>query len=264
MIREYRELTRKEMEAADRAQTPVIIPLGALEQHGSQAPLGTDAIIAEAMCRELKKQLNEKEPDADLLFFPVFQVGLSIEHLDFCGSVSFSPETYYAMLKDVCLSLKRHGFRKIIFLVCHGGNRAHVDVLSREMREQGLYVFALSSGAFSDPRVQATISCKNGFDFHGGEMETSMVMAVDEKLVHLEDSEAGYPAFHKQFSHIGISGSAALNWVADDWKTKEGKPIGIGGDPKGASKEKGEIILQVSAEVLVPAILEIVHFRVSE
>ena len=47
MIRNYRDLTRWEMEQVDRENTIVLIPLGALEQHGNQAPLGTDDIIAD-------------------------------------------------------------------------------------------------------------------------------------------------------------------------------------------------------------------------
>ena len=49
MIQYYRELTRLEMEQIDREHTIVLIPLGALEQHGNQAPLGTDGLIAETM-----------------------------------------------------------------------------------------------------------------------------------------------------------------------------------------------------------------------
>ena len=45
MIRNYQDLTRYEMEQVDRANTIVLIPLGALEQHGSQAPLGTDLLL---------------------------------------------------------------------------------------------------------------------------------------------------------------------------------------------------------------------------
>lgn len=45
MIRNYRDLTRLEMEQVNKDETIVLIPLGALEQHGNQAPLGTDDII---------------------------------------------------------------------------------------------------------------------------------------------------------------------------------------------------------------------------
>lgn len=49
MVRYYRELTRLEMEAVDKEETVVLIPIGALEQHGNQCPLGTDEIISEAV-----------------------------------------------------------------------------------------------------------------------------------------------------------------------------------------------------------------------
>ena len=72
MIRNYRDLTRWEMEQVDRENTIILIPLGALEQHGNQAPLGTDDIIAEAMSQEIKKALEaEGEEDFPMLLFPV-------------------------------------------------------------------------------------------------------------------------------------------------------------------------------------------------
>ena len=46
MIQNYSDLTRLEMEQVNKDETIVLIPLGALEQHGNQAPLGTDDIIA--------------------------------------------------------------------------------------------------------------------------------------------------------------------------------------------------------------------------
>ena len=222
MIRNYRDLTRWEMEQVDRENTIVLIPLGALEQHGNQAPLGTDDIIAEAMSQEIKKALEaEGEEDFPMLLFPVIPVGLSTEHKNFCGSVTVRPDTYYHLLYDICVSLAHHGFKKLAFLVCHGGNAPIAQVLSRELRsELGIAPFILSSGAFGHPDVKATISKGNIWDFHGGEMETSMVMS-------------------------------------EDWKTKDGSPIGIGGDPSGASAEKGRIILETSARELVPGLLDI-------
>lgn len=46
MIRNYRDLTRWEMEQVDRENTIVLIPLGALEQHGNQAPLWERMILS--------------------------------------------------------------------------------------------------------------------------------------------------------------------------------------------------------------------------
>ena len=136
-------------------------------------------------------------------------------------------------------------------------------MLSRELRsELGISTFFLSSGAFGHPDVQATVSEGNIWDFHGGEMETSMVMAVDESLVKLETSEAGIPASFEHNKALLPYGAVSIGWVSEDWKTKEGKPIGIGGDPSGATAEKGRIILETSARVLIPGLLEIRDWNV--
>ena len=243
------------MEQVDKTETIVMIPVGALDQHGNQAPLGTDDIIAEALLQYLEKELPEDFP---MLFFPVIPVGLSTEHKNFCGSITLKPQTYYAVLHDICESLAHHGFRKIAFLVCHGGNTATIQILSRELRsEYGISLFILSAGAFSHPDVKATVTPGNIWDFHGGEMETSMVMAVSPQLVHLETSVAGVPKAFEQNKALLPYGNVSIGWVAEDWKDAEGNPIGIGGDPSGATAQKGEIILRTSARALVPGLLEI-------
>lgn len=259
MIRNYRDLTRLEMEQVDKENTIVLIPLGALEQHGNQAPLGTDDIIAEAMVKQICIELEKiGEKDFPMLLFPVIPVGLSTEHKNFCGSITMKPDTYYHILYDISVSLAHHGFKKLAFLICHGGNSPIVQVLSRELRsELGIAPFMLSSGAFSHPEVKATISEGNIWDFHGGEMETSMVMAVDESLVKLETSEAGMPTPFMNNKKLLPYGSVSIGWVSEDWRTSEGKPIGIGGDPKGATAEKGRTIIEVSARELIPGLLEI-------
>ena len=118
----------------------------------------------------------------------------------------------------------RHAWRiyglRAGFLVCHGGNAPIAQVLSRELRsELGIAPFILSAGAFGHPDVKATISKGNIWDFHGGEMETSMVMAVDESLVKLELSEAGEPtAFEKTAPEP--YGPVSIGWVSEDWKQR--------------------------------------------
>ena len=185
-------------------------------------------------------------------------MGLSTEHKNFCGSITLKPDTYYHLLYDICASLAHHGFKKLALLICHGGNAPIAQVLSRELRsELGISPFLLTSGAFGHPDVKATVSEGNIWDFHGGEMETSMVMAVDPSLVKLETSEAGIPAAFKDNQALQPYGPVSIGWVSEDWKTEDGRPIGIGGNPSGATAEKGRIILKTSADALVPGLLEI-------
>ena len=118
--------------------------------------------------------------------------------------------------------------------------------------------FVLSSGAFFHPDVQATITPGNDFDFHGGEMETSMVLAINPSTVKLWLSETGYRGPSRQGKKaIRFSGEHALTWMGEEFVTEDGRPIGIGGAPRGATAEKGRIILETSARELVPALLEI-------
>lgn len=201
------------------------------------------------MCDYIEKEL--KAEDINLLLFPV---GLSTEHKEFCSSITFKPMTYYHMLYDICESLAHHGFKKMAFLVCHGGNAPVANLISREVRSDfKVYPFVLNSGAFDHPAVKATISKGNTFDFHGGEKETSMVMAIDEDLVKLKTSEKGIPKNTAMQTH--------LSWLASDWVTEQQKPFGIGGDPSGAIKEKGKIILIVSAKEFVKDLILIRDFK---
>lgn len=201
------------------------------------------------MCDYIEKEL--KAEDINLLLFPV---GLSTEHKEFCGSITFKPMTYYHMLYDICESLAHHGFKKMAFLVCPGGNAPVANLISREVRSDfKVYPFVLNSGIFDHPAVKAKFSKENTFDFHSGEMETSMVMAIDESLVKLETSEKGIPKNTAMKAH--------LSWLASDWVTEQQKPFGIGGDPKGATKAKGEIILSISAKEIVKDLILIRDFK---
>ena len=262
MIENYWDLSRYKMEQIDRKKTLVLIPLGALEQHGNQAPLGTDSMIAQEMVNRILPELKTKESEGkvqgNVLIFPVIPVGYSVEHMNFCGSISFKPDTYYHLLYDIIESLHGHGFMHVAFLLCHGGNKATAEIVSRQIRHDlGVYVYLISSGAFTHPTVKETLSPGNEADFHGGEMETSMVMARGESLVDLSVAEEG--KYGKKHGKLNFMGSVALPWMGEDFTTNEGKPIGIGGNPKGASTQKGNIILSISATEVVDGIMDIME-----
>ncbi len=259
-MREYGSLTRLEMEALDRKNTIVLIPIGAMEQHGNQLPLATDNIIAEETVAYIDRELDADFP---ILLFPLMPVGVSTEHMNFCGSISLRPDTLYHMLYDICKSLALHGFVKIAFLISHGGGTFHV--LSRELRSEfGIGVFLINlSGLFGKPEIKATISPGNTHDFHGGEMETSLVMAARPELVRLDASVPGVPVKYAGNKVLSYVGPVTLGWVADEWRAPDGSPIGIGGDPRGATAEKGETIFQNFARVAAQGLREIAAFDCS-
>lgn len=105
-------------------KSTVMIPVGSLEQHGSAAPLACDTIIPVRLCAAAGYETGTA-------FTPAVTFGMSDCHMAFPGTVTLRSSTLAAITKDISVSLYAHGFRKILFLSGHGGNRnAVIDGLS--------------------------------------------------------------------------------------------------------------------------------------
>jgi creatinine amidohydrolase len=98
----------------------VIVPIGSTEQHGPTGLIGTDSICAETLAWRTGEL-------ADAVVGPTLTVGMSEHHMRFSGSVTLRPTTLVAVVRDVILSLARHGFRRVFFVNGHGGNTASID-----------------------------------------------------------------------------------------------------------------------------------------
>ena len=94
----------------------VIIPLGALEQHGPQLPAGTDYLSAVERAKLIAQR-------TDVLVAPILLPGLSPYHMEFPGTISLSHETLQRVYTEAAQSLIRQGFRRILFLNSHVGNQ---------------------------------------------------------------------------------------------------------------------------------------------
>ena len=98
----------------------IIVPIGATEQHGPIGLIGTDAICAEVLAWSVGDA-------AGAVVAPTLAVGMSEHHMAFPGSVTLRPSTLLQLIRDVVISLARHGFRRFWFLNGHGGNTPSVQ-----------------------------------------------------------------------------------------------------------------------------------------
>src|SRR5262245_52782636 len=97
--------------ARDR-RVVILLPLGAVEQHGPHLPLLVDWLGAEELARRLAPHLRRAgwRP----LLAPSLPYGASPLAEDWSGTLSLSIATLRRVIVEVVRGLARHGFRRVV------------------------------------------------------------------------------------------------------------------------------------------------------
>jgi len=168
----------------------VIIPVGALEEHGPQGPIGTDFYDGTEEAELIAQQ-------TDVLVAPILMPGNSPYHMGFPGTITLSAETLERVYFEAVQSLIRHGFHRFMLLNAHGGNAATTRfIVDRINQETSGVAVELTDAArpFSDEAhtpaaVRAEIEALprvKGFDRHSGVGETSNSLYLIPSLVDMK------------------------------------------------------------------------------
>ncbi len=175
------ELTRDEVRAI-AADTLVILPVGATEQHGSHLPVGVDSFTVTHIARAGAASATS---DIPVLVAPTLPFGSSHHHLPFGGTLSLSTETYYRVLVDLLESLIAGGFRRIFLLNGHGGNNELIQLAARDMAlKHPVHVAAASYWTIaSNALAEAQATPTTELPGHSGAFETSLMLALRPELV---------------------------------------------------------------------------------
>ena len=184
-------MTWQEIAEGETARWIAVLPLAAVEQHGPHLPLGVDTFIAEAYLERVGKILPAELP---VTFLPVQRIGVSAEHLSFPGTLTLSATTAIAAWTELGESLARAGLRKLVLVTSHGGNVAAMEVVARELRTRldmlavtvGWHRFGYPDGTFTPEEK------KHGI--HGGDIETSLMLAAKPDTVHMDKAPNAVPA----------------------------------------------------------------------
>ena len=123
------------------AGSTVVVPIGAIEQHGPHLPLAVDHVIADAAARAVVDRLGD---ELDVWVAPTLPYSKSNEHAWAPGTVWLSNDTMLRVLDDMARSLAFSGVQRLVFLNGHGGNTPLLSVVCREARlHHGLLTFVV-------------------------------------------------------------------------------------------------------------------------
>lgn len=235
----WEQLRSPQLKSLADVNAIVVVPVGSMEQHGPHLPVKVDALLATEVARRAALKVQTHQP---ILVTPTVWCGLAEHHMDFCGTLTLDFETFHALLRNLCRSIRHHGFRRIFLLNGHGGNIAALNVICSELvRElEGLRV--VSGTYWTIPEVAekfAEILEVQQNVRHAGEAETSMMLALEPELVDqsILNQADGTP-------EIPFYGSGVSRWVS----FKEVSANGVIGSPSVATAAKGELLLEVASE----------------
>jgi creatinine amidohydrolase len=204
-----------------------VLPWGACEAHNYHLPYATDIIEADRIAAESARIAWES--GARVIVLPSIPFGVNTGQFDIHLDINMNPSTQFAILQDVITTLDRQGIHKLIVLNSHGGN--DFKTMIRELGLKFPTMFLSQCNWFQALDQKLFFENK---DDHAGEMETSLMLHLAPDLVS-PLSEVGDGAA-KKFKFVAIREGWA--WAERKW-SQVTESTGVG-DPRQASKEKGE------------------------
>jgi creatinine amidohydrolase len=208
-------------------------------------------------------------PDAlRVLFLPTQAVGLSPEHARFPGTLTLKNETIIRLWTDIGESVAAAGVKKLVLFNSHGGNVSLMDIVARDLRARlDLLVYSVSwfnlplkseggQGGEDEKDLMALFSAdEHRFGIHGGDVETSMMRALDPAHVDMTQAQDFHSTSQdraQRFAILGNGKSAKLGWQMQDYN-----PAGAVGNAAAATADKGRAVVAAAGRSLAQLLIEI-------
>ena len=247
------ELSWPQIDSLDRDRTVLLLPTGAIEQHGPHLPVDTD--IHDAF--ELAVRAAQASGEQTIVLPPVWW-GMSPHHMGYAGTISLRLETFSTLISDICAAVHHHGFNRVLIVNGHGGNTGILAATAMRVSEElGLFVGTLSYWQLIGHELRTIGTSEIGGMGHAGEMETSLQLHLRPELVAMSNARKDMPTPSTSFSAIDFRDPGPLVYPLD---FRRDSAEGVMGDPTAATSKKGAAIAEAVLEKLVQAIGE---FRVA-
>ncbi|MEW1955387.1 creatininase [Terrabacter sp. NPDC080008] len=229
---------------------PVVVPVGAIEQHGPHLPMNTDVVLAQAMSRRLAEAVDGIVAAPVVYGYKSQQRSGGGNHLG--GTTSLDATTVISIARTLTLEFARHGARQVVFLNGHFENYQFLyegaEQATAQLAQRGEDVSALLLSYWDfvddDTIEQIYRGSFPGWDVeHGGVLETSLMLHLHPELVHLDRVIDLPPARLPRYDRLPVRpeltpGSGCLSSAAS------------------ASPEAGHLLLERTSSALAAAIRE--------
>ena len=208
----------------------LMIPVGALEQHGPHLPLGANTLVAERVVAEVSRTLG-------LLRAPVLSYGVIAAGDPRPGSVGLGRKTLHRSVNELLGRWERHGVREFILVTAHR-YEPHLEALLMALSSESvtrvydLYQIDVTDLLEGDPAIE-----------HAGEFETSLLLHLAPDRV---DREAAVD--HR------VDEGAWRRYTRGRMPTPPPDGSGVLGWPSRATAEKGEALFARLVETLAAAV----------
>jgi len=174
-------LTKDEFAAAMQQGRWILLPFGAVEQHGPHLPLGTDLFYAEHICSAVAERISG-------LVAPALPYAVCRTMRNFPGTISLTPATLAAVVREIVTEYVRHGGRKFALIAGHAES-AHMEAMREAVlplvnADPGLVILTVGPYDYLDAiRREADLVGRDG---HAGSIETSQMLVAAEGMVRMD------------------------------------------------------------------------------
>jgi len=235
----WEELTASDFTLAVKQSEGVcVIPMGVIEKHGQQLPLGTDVYTAREICR----RAAGKEY---CIIYPYYFMGQIFEAQHQPGTIAYSSELLYKLLDETCREISRNGIKKIILVNGHGGNSAFLQYFCQTQLEspRDYVVYYTTPSVSQDVQSKIAELRKTTAGGHADEVETSSMMVIRPDLVKLDRATAESGSNQNRLQHLPSGLYTGIRWYSQ-------YPNHYAGDAKDANTAIGELSIEGRSQQL--------------
>jgi creatinine amidohydrolase len=209
----------------------LIVPVGALEQHGPHLPLGTNVLIARRLAVDLSQEF-------EVLRAPTIYYGVNVKGAqNYAGTATLRQKTLHRSLNELLAAWEQHGITQFIAITAHR-HEPHLDALAtlvtRRARVRVVSVW--------DVDITDLLETQPG-PLHADEAETSLMLHLYPDSVKM-DRAKDFDLTEGQFNRY-IRGQLVVPPVGG---------AGVVGHPTAATASKGEAIYKRMLHVIGDAV----------